>query len=556
MTRWEESADIIFKNGIVFNPYTCEWLNEDFAVRNGIFIGTGPGYSGKEEVDLKSSYVCPGFIDAHVHIESSLLTPYEYARLVMQHGTTTVVADPHEIANVCGTAGIEYILQAHENQPLDIMVMLPSCVAATPIDECAITLTADLLLPFMNRDGVLGLGEMMNVPGVLSEEPLVMEKLILTSIRDGHAPFLTGTMLDQYIATGLQSDHETTVKSEGKEKLQKGMFLFIREGSTERNLHTLIPLVNACSSSRCSFCTDDRHADMLVTSGHIDDCIRKAIGEGCEPELAYRMATLSPADRFRLYDRGAISAGRIADFCVIDDIKKCNVHATYKNGRLVLPEHFRNEKTHTLKNWPFHAKIPSQEEIRITGSGTARVVKIQEGQIGTKAEYIQLSCDEIPDLKRDILKIVVVSRYYPENIGVGLVRGLGLTSGAMASSVSHDSHNIIAVGTSDNEIISAIAMVVKNKGAMVALNGKEEICLPLSLAGLMSELPYENVHKGLESIHHLTKACGAIKDPFMYLSFLALSVIPELRVTTKGVFDVNIFSNVPLFMDEEKPADT
>lgn len=554
MARWEESADIIFKNGIIFNPYTCEWVNEDFAVRDGIIIGTGPGYSGKEEIDLKSAYVSPGFIDAHVHIESSLLTPYEYARLVMEHGTTTVIADPHEIGNVCGTAGIEYMLQAHRQQPLDILIMLPSCVPATPFDECSTALTADLLRPFIGQEGVLGLGEMMNVPGVLSHDPLVMDKIALTPIRDGHAPYLTGPMLDQYIATGLQSDHETCVINEGVEKIQKGIFLFIREGSTERNLHTLIPLVNACSSSRCSFCTDDRHADMLVTSGHIDDCIRKAIGEGCEPELAYRMATLSPAERFRLYDRGAISPGRIADFCVIDDIKKCTIQTTYKNGKLVLPEHFRIEKTHSLKNCPFHAKTPSPEDIRITGSGTARVVRIQEGQIGTKAEYIQLSSEDIPDLKRDILKIVVVSRYYPDNIGVGLVQGLGLTRGAMASSVSHDSHNIIAVGTSDSEIISAIASVVKNKGAIVARDGNEEVCLPLSLAGLMSELPYENVHNSLERIHDLTTACGAIRDPFMYLSFLALSVIPELRVTTRGVFDVNLFSNVPIFIDEEKPA--
>lgn len=550
MTTWEESADVVFKNGIMFNPYTCEWVYEDFAVRNGIIIGTGPGYTGKEEVDLKSSYVCPGFIDAHVHIESSLLTPYEYARLVMKHGTTTVIADPHEIANVSGTAGIEYMLQAHADQPLDIMVMLPSCVPATPLDECAMTLTADLLRPFIGKNEVLGLGEMMNVPGVLSKDPLVMDKLTLTPIRDGHAPFLTGPMLDQYITTGLQSDHETTVLNEGKEKLQKGMFLFIREGSTERNLQTLIPLVNGCSSSRCSFCTDDRHADMLVTSGHIDDCIRKAIEFGCEPELAYRMATLSPAERFRLYDRGAISPGRIADFCVIEDLKKCTVHSTYKNGKLVLPEQFRSEKNHTIKNWPFHAKTPSMEDIRITGTGIARVVRIQEGQIGTKAEYLHLSSEDIPDLKRDILKIVVVSRYYPDIIGVGLVQGLRLTRGAMASSVSHDSHNIIAVGTSDSEIISAIASVIKNTGAMVVRDGDEEACLPLSLAGLMSELPYEDVCSALESIHHLTTACGAIRDPFMYLSFLALSVIPELRVTTRGVFDVNRFSTVPVFIEE------
>ena len=550
MSNWEESADILFKNGVVFNPFTCEWLHEDIAVRDGVVIGTGSGYRGKKEIDLKSSHVVPGFIDAHVHIESSLLTPHEYARLVMQHGTTSVIADPHEIANVCGTSGIEYIQKAGQEQPLDILIMLPSCVPATPIDECAVTLTADLLRPFIGMDGVIGLGEMMNVPGVLSQDPLVMEKLTLTSIRDGHAPSLTGPMLDHYIASGLQSDHETIVLGEGKEKLEKGMFLFIREGSTEWNLQALIPLVNACTASRCSFCTDDRHADMLVTSGHIDDCIRKAIAEGCEPELAYRMATLSPAERFQLHDRGAISPGRIADFCVVDNIRDCTIRATYKNGKLVLPDQFRPGTSHITKDLLFQAKIPSLEDIRITGSGTARVIRIQEGQIGTRAEYIPLSSEDIPDIERDILKIVVASRYYPDNIGVGLVRGLELTRGAIASSVSHDSHNVIAVGTSDSEIISAIATVVKQKGAMIARDGKKEACLPLSLAGLMSELPFEKVYETLTDLHTFTDACGAIKDPFMYLSFLALSVIPEIRVTTKGIFDVNIFSTVPLFIED------
>jgi adenine deaminase len=550
MQDWGESADIIFKNGFIFNPCTCEWLREDMAIRDGIVIGKGPGYQGKKEVDLKSAHVVPGFIDAHVHIESSLLTPHEYARLVMQHGTTTVIADPHEIANVCGISGIEYMLLANRELPLDILLMLPSCVPATPVDECAMALSADILRPFIGRDGVLGLGEMMNVPGVLSRDPGVMEKLALTSLRDGHAPTLTGTQLDQYIASGLQSDHETTIFREGKEKLRKGMYLFIREGSTERNLHTLLPLVNACTSSYCSFCTDDRHADMLVTDGHIDDCIRKAIAQGCEPELAYRMASLSPAERFHVYDRGALSPGRIADFCVLEDIRTCKVHATYKRGTMISPDHFKPSSSSISREWPFMARIPTRDEISVHGTGTARVIRIQEGQIGTRAEYIRLSSGDIPDIKRDILKIVVVSRYYPGIPGVGLVRGMGLTRGALASSVSHDSHNVIAVGTADEDIIAAITSVVRNRGAMVACDGKEEICVPLSLAGLMSELPYEEVHKALLKLRAFTGACGAVKDPFMYLSFLALSVIPEMRVTTGGVFDVNSFSPVPLFIEE------
>ena len=543
------SSDVVFKNGVIFNPFTCEWQEEDFAVRDGLIIGVGPGYQGEKEVDLRSGYVVPGFIDAHVHLESSLLTPYEYTRLVMQHGTTTVIADPHEIANVCGVAGIEYMLQANQDLPLDILIMLPSCVPATPLDESATELSADTLRPYIGRDGVIGLGEMMNVPGVLQCDPSVIDKLNLTDIRDGHAPYLTGMGLDQYIASGLQSDHETTLVSEGREKLQKGMYLFIREGSTERNLHTLIPLVDPCTSSRCCFCTDDRHADMLVVSGHIDDCIRKAISEGCEPELAFRMATLTPAERFGLSDRGAVSPGRIADFSVLDDIRGCSVRTTYKMGKPVCPENCTRSESFVSSEFPFNARIPRPDEIAITGFGRARIIRIQEGQIGTKAEYLPVTGEELPDLNRDIVKVVVVSRYHPDNVAVGLVRGLGLKRGALASSVAHDSHNVIAAGTSDAEIIAAIASVVRNKGAMVAIDRDTEVCLPLSLAGLMSELPYEEVYKALLGLHEVTDACGAVKDPFMYLSFLALSVIPEIRITPAGIFDVNRFSHVPLYIE-------
>ena len=543
-------ADVLFRNGIIFNPFTAEWQKDDFAIRNGIVIGVGSGYRGKDEIDLRSRYVVPGFIDAHVHIESSLLTPHEYSRLVMQHGTTTVVADPHEIANVCGTDGIEYMLQANQEMPLDLLIMLPSCVPATPIDDCAMPLSAKTLQPFIGRDGVIGLGEMMNVPGVLQEDQGVMEKLKLTSVRDGHAPFLTGMMLDQYIGAGIQSDHETTQFNEGEEKLRKGMFLFIREGSTERNLSALIPLVNHLTASRCCFCTDDRHVDMLTSSGHIDDCIRKAIAEGCEPELAYRMATLSAAERFGLTDRGAISPGRIADFSILESTWDCSVITTYKRGKVVKPDDFSKPSPSLVISPPFFARVPRPDEIMITGSGVARVVRIQEGQIGTKAEYLHITDDGIPDLTRDVLKLVVVSRYNPNDIGIGLVRGIGLKQGAIASSISHDSHNIIATGVSDTDILAAISSVVEHKGAMVACDGQHEICLPLSLAGLMSELPYEEVQSALKRLHEITEGCGAISDPFMYLSFLALSVIPELRVTTKGVFDVNRFSQVRLFTNK------
>lgn len=546
MSNHAESADVVFRNGVLFNPYLCEWIKQDFSVRSGHIIGVGPGYSGRNEVDLKDAYVTPGFIDAHVHIESSLLTPYEYSRLVMKHGTTTVVADPHEIANVCGISGIEYMLKADHDLPLDIRIMIPSCVEASGGWECAMTLSADVLRSFIGRDGVIGLGEMMNVPGVLNHDPSVMEKLTLFNIRDGHAPSLSGPDLDQYIVDGLQSDHESIRYSEGKEKLQKGMYLFIREGSTERNLQTLLPLVTPCSSIRCCFCTDDRHADMLVKSGHIDDCIRKAIAEGCEPEVVYRMATLSPAERFQLSDRGAISPGMLADFCVIDDIRNCTVRSTYKAGRLISPDVFSSPPPFKYE-WPFVAKTVDPDKIKVKGSGIARVIQIQKGQIITKHRDILLSDNEIPDISRDILKLVVVSRYYPDRVGIGLVQGFGLKQGAIASSVSHDSHNIITTGTSDREIIRAINSVISHRGAMVVCDGDREECLPLPLAGLMSELSYEQVCDDLDRLHLLAGTCGAIEDPFMYLSFLALTVIPEIRVSTLGVFDVMECSTVPLF---------
>jgi adenine deaminase len=537
-------ADIICKNAGIFNPFTCSWETGTLAIKDGTVLGIG-NYTGKIVYDFRGLYIIPGLIDAHVHIESSLLTPREYARLVALHGTTTVIADPHEIANVAGAAGLEFMLAERLGAAADIQYLLPSCVPATPTEAGGATLDAADLRPFIGREGVLGLAEMMNVPGVLAGDTGIGEKLALSPVRDGHAPLLSGKDLNAYVLAGLQSDHECTTLAEAKEKLERGMYIFIREGSTEHNIASLLPLVNPATVSRCCFATDDCHADLLMESGHIDRCIRKAIVCGLSPELAIRMATLSPTERFGLSDRGALVPGRRADFCVIDDLRhfritkvfRCGVEATLTKpaGTAVLPE-------------SFHCTTPSAQSIRITGSGTARVIGLVPHQIITEPLEYALDAQAVPDPGRDILKVVVVNRYRPGPCGVGLVHGFGFSGGAIASSVSHDTHNIVAVGTSDPEILWAIDEVIKARGAMVAVKGNTRTILPLNCAGLMSTLPYLQVVERLVELNRTTGLMEGIADPFMYLSFLALTVIPSLRITDRGLFDAVAFHDVPLFI--------
>ena len=491
-------------------------------------------------------YIIPGLIDAHVHIESSLLTPREYARLVALHGTTTVIADPHEIANVAGTAGIEFMLAERDDAATDIRYLLPSCVPATPTEAGGAILDASDLRPFIGRVGILGLAEMMNVPGVLNADQGIKEKLALSPIRDGHAPMLSGKDLNAYVLAGLQSDHECTTVAEAKEKLERGMYIFIREGSTERNIAALLPLVNPATVSRCCFATDDCHADLLMESGHIDRCIRRAVECGLSPELAIRMATLSPAERFDLPDRGALVPGRRADFCVIDDPRRFGVKKVFRGGVEVVPARPAGA---VIPPESFHCATPSARSIRISGSGTARVIGLVPHQIITESLEFPVDTQSVPDLARDILKIVVVNRYRPGPCGVGLVHGFGLSGGAIATSVSHDTHNIIAVGTSDPEILWAIDEVIKTRGAMVAVRGNTRTILPLDCAGLMSTLPYPQVAARLADLHTTTALMGGIEDPFMYLSFLALTVIPTLRITDRGLFDGVAFRDVPLFIE-------
>jgi adenine deaminase len=538
-------ADIVYRNAEIFDAFSGGWEHADLAVKGDTIVGIGRSYQGLREQDLHGRYLLPGLIDAHVHIESSLLLPHEYARLVARHGTTTVIADPHEIANVAGIAGIEFMLSGREQAATDILFMLPSCVPAIPADVGGAVLDASALAPFIGREGVLGIGEMMNVPGVLEGNPKVLAKLALSGIRDGHAPLLSGNDLNAYILAGLQSDHECTNRDEAEEKLRRGMYIYIREGSTEHNIAALVPLVTAANVSRCCFATDDCHADLLEHDGHIDRCIRRAVACGLEPELAIRMATLSAAERFGLADRGALAPGRRADLCVIDNLKDVTVLRTILSGR---------EAPITIRGVPLPAlppgircSTPSSRQIRITGAGRARVIGLVPRQIITETLRFDIEADSVPDRSRDVLKAVVCNRYGQPRIGIGLVHGFGFTHGAIAASIAHDAHNIVAVGVEDKEILRALDGVIRAQGGMAAVIGKNITLLPLDCGGLMSTLPYPDVVGRLDNLHVITSEMEGIDDPFMYLSFLALTVIPALRLTDRGVFDAVAFRDVPLY---------
>jgi adenine deaminase len=547
--RGEVPADLLFTDAELFNPFTCSWESTSFGVKDGIVLGTG-AYHARQTCSLKHARVVPGLIDAHVHVESSLLTPYEYARLVSSHGTTTVIADPHEIANVLGSAGIRYMLAARPALSIDLRIMLPSCVPATPDDPGGAVLNATDLKPFLDMDGVVGIGEMMNVPGVIGNDPEVARKCALSPIVDGHAPLLSGHPLDAYVLAGIQSDHECTSAGEARERLSRGMYLYLREGSTEQNLKALAEVVTRCTVPRCSFATDDRHADLLAKTGHIDDCIRKAVEYGVDPDDAIRMATLSPAERFRLTDRGALAPGRRADFCVLEKGSVFTVRQTFRGGR---PADAGVREMppipHPVRTYACTA--PDRHDLTIRSDGPCRVIGLVPGQILTSSLVLSPTAGIVPDLDLDILKIVVCDAYRGLRYGVGLVHGFGITSGAIATSVAHDAHNIIAVGTSDEEITRAIDLVIGAHGALTAVLGERTAVLPLECAGLMSVLPYRQVVADLDMINDLAADMGGIRDPFMYLSFLGLPVIPHLRITPGGLFDVDAQHPVPLRYIEE-----
>lgn len=546
ITNNPDHADLIIRNASIFNPFLCDWIEDSLAIKGEYVLGFGSDYSASHSLDVRGARILPGLIDAHLHIESSLLTPAEFGRLALEHGTTTVIADPHEIANVAGIPGIRAMMDEAARTPLDIFFMLPSCVPATPLDSAGATLTADDLASLLADDSVIGLGEMMNVPGVLGDDPEVLRKIALFRIVDGHAPMLSGSALDRYIRSGVQSDHECITLQEAEEKLRKGMYIFMREGAAARNLRDLVPLADCRTAPRCAFATDDRHADMLAKAGSIDDCIRIALASGMEEKVALRMATLTAAERFGLHDRGALSPGRIADFIVLDDADSFSVKRTFKRGVEILDLPYR--PPHPLKT-TFSCKIPTVSDLSITGIGPARVIRIVPGQITTEEEIHDIIGLRLSDTRSDILKAVVCDRYHAGGFGIGLVRGFGLVKGALAISVSHDSHNIVSVGADDSAIIHAITMVSSHNGAIAVVSESEETVLPLSWGGIMSDKPYPDVVEMLERLDRHARSLGAIENPFMYLSFLALTVIPKLRLTERGLFDNTCFQETDLFLD-------
>jgi len=556
--RGEEEADLLLKNVRLVNVLSGEVHLTNVAIARTRIVGLGE-YRAKEEIDLDGYYLCPGFIDGHVHIESSMLTIPEFAKAVVPHGTTAVVIDPHEIANVLGLDGIRYMLESSKYNPLSVYVMLPSCVPATDMETSGSRLASYDLAPLFNDPWVLGLAEVMNYPGVIFGNSEVLAKI--ASARDhpidGHAPGLSGRDLSAYVAAGIGSDHECTTLEEAREKLRLGMYIMIREGSTAHNLKDLLPLVTPENSRRMMFVTDDRHPDDLMDEGHIDHLIRMAIDQGLDPIVAIQMATINPAEYFGLKELGAITPGRRADLVLFDDFKNFRILKVWRGGKLVAEDGKiipweRPPRPITLRssmniNW-------DGVDFRIPAEGSRiRVIQVVPGQIITRKLVVEPKIADgyvVSDVERDILKMAVIERHMASgNMGKGFVKGFGLKKGALASSVAHDSHNIVVVGVTDEDMMKAVKEIEAMKGGLVAVaDGQVLARLPLPIAGLMSEAPIQQVRADLEKLKEATQAMGCtLKEPFMAMSFLALPVIPELKLTDKGLVDVTQFKFVSLF---------
>lgn len=557
--RGEKKVDLLFVNGQVINVLSGEVYPSSVAVHDGLVVGFGE-YQANQVIDLAGKTLCPGFIDGHMHLESSMVTPVEFAKVVVPRGTTTVVADPHEIANVRGIEGIKYILRASKVVPLDIYGMVPSCVPATPLETSGCVLSAEDLQPSFAKDRILGLGELMDFPGVLNKDPHVLRKIGASGgMRvDGHAPGVSGKDLYAYIAAGAVSDHECTTYEEAHEKLRLGMYIMIREGSLTRDLEALLPLVTPVNMRRCMFVTDDRHPVDLMAEGHIDNMVRRAVKLGLDPAVAVSMASINTAEYFGLKNLGAIAPGFMADLLVVDNIRDFKVEQVYKHGRLVAANGqalFQvtavdpAKVVNTVNFKPFTAAdlaIPA-------GEGPANVIGLIPDQIVTRRLRLDPKVVDglvVSDTELDILKLVVVERHHATgNIGKGLIQGFGLKRGALASTVGHDSHNLIMVGTNDQDMLVAASAILEMQGGQVAVvDGQVIGRLPLPIAGLMSDRPLVEVRDQLEEMLRCASFMGdKTGNAFMTLSFMALAVIPELKVTDLGLVDVTAFKIISIF---------
>ena len=543
-----EKADLVLKNATYVNVFCNQLSRGDIAVASGLIAGMGEHYEGEIEVDMGGKLVLPGFVDAHIHLESSLVSPKEFAKAVLPHGTTTVITDPHEIANVMGTDGIEYMIQATEDLPVDVRFMLPSCVPATPLDESGANLDYRAIDSFYDYPRVQGLAEMMNFVGAINADPQVVEKIVAAQAHhkkiDGHAPGLKGNDLNAYIAAGVYSDHECSELDDAIDKLQRGQFIMIREGTAARNLEALAPLLCDKYVERCMFCTDDKHPSDLLEKGHIDYIVKKAISLGVDPIIAVKAACHNAARYFLLNNRGAIAPGYLGDFVIINNFRDFNIEMVYKRGKLMYDGVLREFDAPEIDPYlvrrahdTFHVAtltagdFSDERPHAVIGMVPGEIVSVDGGY----ADHI--------DTAQDILKIAVIERHKnTHHIGLGYIRGYGLTHGAVATSISHDSHNIIVVGASEEDMAAAANRIVENRGGITVMDGGAvlgEVALPI--AGIMSDDSLEMVNSALEAAKDEAFHLGVNRaiDPFMTLSFMALPVIPSLRITTRGVFDVN-----------------
>jgi adenine deaminase len=559
--RGQTKCSLVLKNARVINVYSAEIVETDVAIYDDMIIALGKGYRGEEEIDLKGLYLAPGFIDGHVHIESSMVEVPQFARAVVPLGTTSVIADPHEIANVLGYEGIRFMMESSKYNPLSVFFMLSSCVPSSPLETAGSELRAFDIFPFLREKWVLGLAEMMNYPGVLNAEPDVLDKIKIVPDKriDGHAPGLSGRDLNAYIAAGVESDHECTTVEEAKEKLGLGMFVMLREGSGTRNLLDLLPLVTKENERRCFFCTDDRHPNDILEEGHINHMIKLAIHAGLDPISAIRMASFNTAEYFGLRKLGAVGPGKIADLVAFDSFEEFKIRRVYKNGKLVamdgVPVYDLPVRPSTTIRGSVNIKWLEGDEFAIPAHGSrCRVIGVVPHQIVT--EYLEMDCkvqngQVMPDLERDIARLYVVERHRATgNIGKGLIKGFGIKRGAIATSIGHDSHNIIAIGIDEKDVLKAVTTINKMGGGIaVVSDGNVLDSLDLPIAGLMSNKPLEFVSTRTKELIEATRSLGVnLEDPLMTLSFMALPVIPRLKLTDRGLVDVEKFQHVDLFV--------
>jgi adenine deaminase len=592
VARGDSPADLVFTNGRVINVFSGEIESTDIAVAGGRIVGLGSGYTGREMIDLGGAYVSPGLIDAHVHIESSLCLPAEFARAVVPRGVTTVVADPHEIANVAGVPGIRFMRDASRGLPLRVILMAPSCVPATTMATSGATLTVDDLAPLLAGDDptVHGLAEVMNFPGVIGGDAAVLAKLAHFAGRpiDGHAPAVLGKPLNAYVLAGVGSDHECVNVDEAREKLSRGLYLLIREATNAHNLQALLPVVTPANSRRICFCTDDRQPADLLAQGSIDYMLREAIAFGIRPMDAFRMATLNPAEWFGLTDRGAIAPGRVADFFVFDDLQSPLAERVFVAGKEVATKLAMTVGDHAASAGDHAAlaadhAVPAADRATPAGDRAApagasaigsavhlrvdaaafkipatgqriRVIGSLPDQLFTDHQIIAASIENglaVADPGRDILKMAVIERHHGTGkIGLGFIHGIGLKRGAIAGTVAHDHHNLVVIGVDDASMAAAANAVDAMGGGLAAVDGDRVLAtLPLPVAGLMSDRPIEQVRDAYRDLLGAGIDLGSeLHDPFMAMSFMALEVIPKLKLTDQGLVDVERFAPVDLFV--------